>query len=89
VISPGFSRELGSRFRTAHIPEAGLATNEGTIFGGLFFPGIPVVVAHGVDLPVLTGPGSELVYAASWFMGNRSRSGLDLRPPQEIAVTGR
>ncbi len=24
----------------------------------------------GVDLPALTGPGSELVYAASWFMGN-------------------
>ena len=22
------------------------------------------------DLPVLTGPGLELVYAASWFMGN-------------------
>jgi hypothetical protein len=24
------------------------------------------------DLPALTGPGSELVYAASWFMGNPS-----------------
>ena len=22
------------------------------------------------DLPALTGPGSELVYAASWIMGN-------------------
>ena len=25
---------------------------------------------NGIDLPALTGPGSELVYAASWFMGN-------------------
>ncbi len=24
------------------------------------------------DLPALTGPGTELVYAASWFMGNSS-----------------
>jgi hypothetical protein len=24
----------------------------------------------GIDLPALTGPGLELVYAASWFMGN-------------------
>jgi hypothetical protein len=24
------------------------------------------------DLPALTGPGSELIYAASWFMGNPS-----------------
>ena len=23
-----------------------------------------------IDLPALTGPGTELVYAASWFMGN-------------------
>jgi hypothetical protein len=25
-----------------------------------------------IDLPALTGPGSGLVYAASWFMGNSS-----------------
>ncbi len=25
---------------------------------------------EGIDLPALTGPGSELVYAASWFMGD-------------------
>ena len=25
---------------------------------------------HYADLPALTGPGSRLVYAASWFMGN-------------------
>jgi len=24
------------------------------------------------DLPALTGPGSELIYAALWFMGNSS-----------------
>ena len=29
-------------------------------------------VGNETDLPALTGPGSELVYAASWFMGNPS-----------------
>jgi hypothetical protein len=28
--------------------------------------------SDGNDLPVSTGPGSQLVYAASWFMGNSS-----------------
>jgi hypothetical protein len=23
-----------------------------------------------IDLPASTGPGSQLIYAASWFMGN-------------------
>jgi hypothetical protein len=26
--------------------------------------------SNDADLPALTGPGSGLVYAASWFMGN-------------------
>ncbi len=29
-----------------------------------------VPVEDALDLPALTGPGLELVYAASWFMGN-------------------
>ena len=29
-------------------------------------------VSQACDLPALTGPGLELVYAASWLMGNSS-----------------
>jgi hypothetical protein len=48
-------------------------------------PGTAVLVPRGtlhsfesldenskLDLPASTGPGSQLVYAASWFMGNPS-----------------
>ncbi len=59
---------LPERDRELHFEALG----PGSVQASSRAPAADADIANAPDLPALTGPGSELVYAASWFMGNPS-----------------